>query len=185
MVEIVFLMLILKLPIVYLCGVVWYAIRAEPKPPEAAIVPAELRPGPLAAPRRARASAACAAGVRTDGPRGARSARAWPARAPGGAGERPARRGPRRSRPAETVAGFIAAAALAVGVIAIVYRPVRLSPPALLVALIAVGIGGRFSRLAAAAVAVITVGWVLGMIYGDRPGRTALVAGPQGLRPRC
>jgi hypothetical protein len=68
-------------------------------------------------------------------------------------------------RPAETVAGFIAAAALAVGVIAIVYRPVRLSPPALLIALIAVGIGGRFSRLAAAAVAVITVGWVLGMIY--------------------
>jgi hypothetical protein len=67
---------------------------------------------------------------------------------------------------AETVAGFIAAAALAVGVIAIIYRPVRLSPPALLIALIAVGIGGRFSRLAAAAVAVITVGWVLGMIYG-------------------
>ena len=68
-------------------------------------------------------------------------------------------------RPAETVAGIMAAAALAVGVIAIVYRPVRLSPVALLVALIAVGIGGRFSRLAAAAVAVITVGWVLGMIY--------------------
>jgi hypothetical protein len=46
MVEIVFMMLILKLPIVYLCAVVWYAIRAEPKPPEPAIVPAELRPGP-------------------------------------------------------------------------------------------------------------------------------------------
>jgi hypothetical protein len=45
-VEIVFMMLILKLPILYLCGVVWYAIRAEPKPPEPAIVPAELRPGP-------------------------------------------------------------------------------------------------------------------------------------------
>ena len=26
---------------------VWYAIKAEPKPPEGAIVPAELRPGPL------------------------------------------------------------------------------------------------------------------------------------------
>ena len=46
MVEIVFLMLILKLPILYVCGVVWYAIRAEPRPPEPAIVPAELRPGP-------------------------------------------------------------------------------------------------------------------------------------------
>ena len=68
------------------------------------------------------------------------------------------------TRPAETVAGFLAAAALAVGAIAIWYRPVRLAPVALLVALIAVGIGGRFSRLAAAAVAVITVGWVIGMI---------------------
>jgi hypothetical protein len=68
-------------------------------------------------------------------------------------------------RPAETVAGIIAAAALFVGVIAIFYRPVRLSPVALVVALIAAGIGGRHARLAAAAVAVISVGWVLGMIY--------------------
>ncbi len=30
--EIVFLMVILKIPIVYLCMVVWYAIKAEPKP---------------------------------------------------------------------------------------------------------------------------------------------------------
>jgi hypothetical protein len=68
-------------------------------------------------------------------------------------------------RPAETVAGIIAAAALFVGLIAIFYRPVRLSPVALVVALIAAGIGGRHARLAAAAVAVISVGWVLGMIY--------------------
>jgi hypothetical protein len=27
---------ILKLPVVYLCGVVWWAIRAEPRPPEGA-----------------------------------------------------------------------------------------------------------------------------------------------------
>jgi hypothetical protein len=32
--EIVFLLLILKIPLVYLCGVVWWAIRAEPAPPE-------------------------------------------------------------------------------------------------------------------------------------------------------
>jgi hypothetical protein len=70
-----------------------------------------------------------------------------------------------RDRPAETVAGIIAALALFVGVIAILYRPVRLSPVALVVALIAAGIGGRHSRLAAAAVAVVSVGWVLGMIY--------------------
>ena len=30
--EIVFLMVILKIPMVYLCTVVYYAIKAEPKP---------------------------------------------------------------------------------------------------------------------------------------------------------
>jgi len=29
--EIVFLMVILKIPIVYLCSVIWYAIRAKPE----------------------------------------------------------------------------------------------------------------------------------------------------------
>jgi hypothetical protein len=69
------------------------------------------------------------------------------------------------TRPAETVAGFIAAAAIAVGAIAIFYEPVKLAVPALVVALIAVTIGGRFHRLASIAVAVCTIGWVLGMIY--------------------
>jgi hypothetical protein len=54
MVEMVFMMLILKLPILYLCGVVWYAIRAEPKPYEPAIVPVENRPGPAPHPARNR-----------------------------------------------------------------------------------------------------------------------------------
>jgi len=40
--EIVFLMVILKIPIVYLCWVVWWAIKAEPKPEEGAAVAAEL-----------------------------------------------------------------------------------------------------------------------------------------------
>ena len=31
--ELVFMMLILKIPIVYLCWVVYWAIKAEPKPP--------------------------------------------------------------------------------------------------------------------------------------------------------
>jgi hypothetical protein len=54
-VEIVFLMLVLKLPILYLIGVVWWAVRAEPNPAEPAplLVPAgndpsepRRRPGP-------------------------------------------------------------------------------------------------------------------------------------------
>jgi hypothetical protein len=45
-VEIIFLMLVLKLPILYLIGVVWWAVRAEPRPPEPAplLVPAGTEP---------------------------------------------------------------------------------------------------------------------------------------------
>ena len=68
-----------------------------------------------------------------------------------------------RDRPAEAVAGLIAAAAIFMSFIAIVYRPLRIAPFALGVALIAAGLGGRHSRLAAAAVAVSTACWVLGM----------------------
>jgi hypothetical protein len=32
--EFVFMMLVLKIPIVYLCLVVYWAVKAEPKPPE-------------------------------------------------------------------------------------------------------------------------------------------------------
>jgi hypothetical protein len=69
-----------------------------------------------------------------------------------------------RDRPGEVVAGFLASAALFAGLIAIVYKPVRVAPAALVVALIAVGIGGRHQRLAALATAVVTAGWIAGMI---------------------
>jgi hypothetical protein len=56
MVEIVFLMLVLKLPILYLVGVVWWAVRAEPRPPEPAVLPVavddELPPSPRRPRRR-------------------------------------------------------------------------------------------------------------------------------------
>jgi hypothetical protein len=44
--ELLFMMLILKIPIVYLCAVVYWAVKAEPKPPEPALLPvtAELPP---------------------------------------------------------------------------------------------------------------------------------------------
>jgi hypothetical protein len=55
--ELIFMMLILKIPIVYLCLVVYWAIRAEPAPPELALLPAVPdtdpdRPPPLQATRR-------------------------------------------------------------------------------------------------------------------------------------
>jgi hypothetical protein len=65
---------------------------------------------------------------------------------------------------ADAVAGFLAAAALAAGLLSIIYKPARIGPVALVVALIAVAIGGRNERLATWAVATVSVGWVVGMI---------------------
>ena len=42
--EIVFMLVILKIPVVYLCAVVWWAIRAEPEPLEGAARFAEIEP---------------------------------------------------------------------------------------------------------------------------------------------
>jgi hypothetical protein len=69
----------------------------------------------------------------------------------------------RRERPAETVAGFLAAASVAVSLIGIAYKPVRTIPIALVVALVAVGIGGRHQRLASLAVLVGAIAFVVGM----------------------
>jgi hypothetical protein len=48
--EFIFMMLILKIPIVYLCLVVYWAVKAEPEPPEHAVVRHEL-PEPPPEPR--------------------------------------------------------------------------------------------------------------------------------------
>jgi hypothetical protein len=44
--EAIFMLVILKIPIVYLCLVVWWAIRAEPRPLEGAALPARLPESP-------------------------------------------------------------------------------------------------------------------------------------------
>lgn len=69
----------------------------------------------------------------------------------------------RRDRPAEAVAGYMAAAALFVSLIGLVYRPVRVVPVAIVVALIAAAIGGRHHRLAVLALGVGAVAWLVGM----------------------
>ena len=76
--EIIFMLIILKIPIVYLCVVVWWAIKAEPVPPdleEALVVtdtpptegprwrPVHRRPRPLRPMRRAAARAPHRGGV--------------------------------------------------------------------------------------------------------------------------
>ena len=42
--EVVFMLVILKIPVVYLCAVVWWAVKAEPRPEEGAATSAWLEP---------------------------------------------------------------------------------------------------------------------------------------------
>jgi tetrahydromethanopterin S-methyltransferase subunit F len=69
-----------------------------------------------------------------------------------------------RDRPAETIAGFLAAVAIVAALLSLAYRPIRLDPFAIVVALIAAGIGGRHQRLAAIAVATASACFILGMV---------------------
>ena len=70
----------------------------------------------------------------------------------------------REDRPIDAIAGLLAGAAIFAGLIAIAYRPIRVGAPAIGLALVASAIGGRNARLAAAALAIATAAWVVGMI---------------------
>jgi hypothetical protein len=73
---------------------------------------------------------------------------------------------------ADGVAGLMAAAAGAAGVMALVWYPGRVGPGAMLVALIAAAIADSQRRLAAGALALITACWLVGMILAilaERP----------------
>ena len=77
-----------------------------------------------------------------------------------------------RTRPAEAVGGFLAAAAITISLVAIVYRPVRLIPFALAIAFVAVALTReRHARLAAAAVAVGAICWLAGMTVAVLTGK--------------
>jgi hypothetical protein len=69
----------------------------------------------------------------------------------------------RRIRPSETVAGFLAAAAIFVSLVGVAYRPLRMIPFAILPSLIAAGIGGRNERLATYAVATAAACFAIGL----------------------
>ena len=70
---------------------------------------------------------------------------------------------PTRGRPAETVAGYLAAIAIFGAVIGAMWHPLRLIPLAVLLALVAVGIGGRNARLASWAVIICAVCFFIGV----------------------
>lgn len=68
-----------------------------------------------------------------------------------------------RPTTAETIAGFLAATSIFVSATGIAYRPLRLIPLAILLALIATGIGGRATRLATWAVGIGAFAFAAGM----------------------
>lgn len=73
---------------------------------------------------------------------------------------------------ADAIAGLLAALAIFVSLISLAYRPGRLVPAALLMALLATAIGGRHQRLAALAIAVGAICFVVGMalaVLTDNP----------------
>ena len=67
-----------------------------------------------------------------------------------------------RIRPAEGVAGILAAGALFLGALELAYRPFRLAPVALILALIATVMSREQQRLIALAIAVIGICFVAG-----------------------
>jgi hypothetical protein len=69
-----------------------------------------------------------------------------------------------RDRPVETVAGFLAAVAIVAALFSLAYRPIRIDPFAIVVAMVAAGMGGRHQRLAAIAVATASVCFILGLV---------------------
>jgi len=67
------------------------------------------------------------------------------------------------SRPADTIGGLLAALSIFASAVGIAWRPLRLIPLAILLALIALAIGGRHERLAGWAVYIGAASFVLGM----------------------
>ena len=69
----------------------------------------------------------------------------------------------RAARPAETAAGFLAVLSIVASAVAVAYRPVRVIPFAILLALIATGMAPRGSRLPLIAVLIGGVCFIAGM----------------------
>jgi len=71
--------------------------------------------------------------------------------------------GQAQASPSETVAGFLAAFSIFASVIALAWHPLRLLGPAIVLAMVSAGMGGRHRRLAFAAVLIAAASFVTGM----------------------
>ena len=68
-----------------------------------------------------------------------------------------------RSGAADTVAGLLASAAIFSSLLALAYRPARIAPVAIVLALVAARMTTTHRRLAGIAVGIATACWFLGM----------------------
>ena len=167
------MLLILKIPLVYVCVVVWYAIKAEPTPPdvEVGVVADTPPPGgsPTADSRRA--------------PPAAASARTRPRRRLGVTPEpRPRQRwstgvtsidapSDRRNSSTDVVAGFLSVASIVLSLFAmglglileVDARPARTAFVAIILALVSARLSARYQSLALKAALFAMLAWVVGM----------------------
>jgi hypothetical protein len=80
--------------------------------------------------------------------------------------------GERRPSASEVVAGYLAALAIFTSVIGLAWHPLRLTPLAMLLALIGAGMGGKGRRLTLAAVMIAAACFFLGLtvsVLTERP----------------
>jgi len=76
------------------------------------------------------------------------------------------------TRPAYTVAGFLAAMAIFAALIGLAWHPLRLIAPAIILSMIAAGMAPKGNRLAFAAVMISTACFFFGLLIGvvtERP----------------
>jgi hypothetical protein len=69
-----------------------------------------------------------------------------------------------RSRPSDSIAGYLAAMAIFICLIGLAWHPLRLILPGIVIAMVAAGIGGRHQKLAFAAVMIAAASFFLGMM---------------------
>ena len=72
---------------------------------------------------------------------------------------------PDRTSAVDAVAGFIAAASIALSAVALAERPARLGPVAILLALLAARMSTRWEKLSLFAMAIAIVGFTAGMAF--------------------
>lgn len=71
----------------------------------------------------------------------------------------------RRAEVTAMVSGLLSASALFAALLALAYRPARIVPAAIVLALVAARMSDRHHRLATVAVAAAGICWVLGMTF--------------------